>query len=148
MKGALTLAELPRAYELQPMTDPTEGSWTQLTYGAAINLGGLHVHGERLLVNVYRHYDADGNQPSSHWSRNLDLTRGGRLYRPGDAGRDRRDRDEQRARGQRERVHGRGAARVAGALPRAVLHGQSGIPIVSRTCWVRGCSRSTRTTSA
>jgi hypothetical protein len=80
--GATTLAELNRAVEIQPIQDPTEGSWQSLAYGAAINLGGCHVHHERLITTVYRHYDADGNQPFSHWARSLNLAPTGEYVGP------------------------------------------------------------------
>jgi hypothetical protein len=133
VKGALTLAELPRAFELQPLTDPTEWSWTQLQYGAAINLGGLHVHRDRLLVNVYRHYDADGNQPFSAWSRSLNLAEAGAYVGPVTL--------EVTDKTGTSSVHAGNVSGYMGAVPPEwqerfggpVFIGQSGIPIVSRT---------------
>jgi hypothetical protein len=80
--GAASLAELPTAAALQPITDPTEGTWQALAYGAAINLGGLLVHEERLIVDFYRYYDTEGTQPTSHWSRNLSLSAAGDYVGP------------------------------------------------------------------
>jgi hypothetical protein len=80
--GAASLHELHTAATMQPLADPTEGSWYGLAYDAAINLGGFLVYDERLIVDAYRHYDADGSQPSSHWSRPLDLSETGRYVGP------------------------------------------------------------------
>jgi hypothetical protein len=133
IRGALTLAELNRAHELQPMTDPTEGSIWALTYGAAINLGGLHVHRDRLIVDAYRHYDADGNQPFSHWSRNLNLSAAGDYLGPLTL--------DVTAATETSSVHAGNVSGYMGAIaPEWQDHfrgpcftGQSGIPIVSRT---------------
>jgi hypothetical protein len=133
IKGALTLSELHRAIELQPITDPTEGSIWALNYGAALNLGGLHIHRDRLLVTVYRHYDADGNQPFSHWSRNPNLSAAGDYVGPKtllvtDAT-------------ETASVHAGNVSGYMGAVAPEwqerfkgpCFTGQSGIPIVSRT---------------
>jgi hypothetical protein len=133
IKGALTLADLNRAIELQPLQDPTEGSIWALTYGAALNLGGLHVHRERLLVTAYRHYDADGNQPFSHWSRHLNLSKAGDYLGPVTL--------DVTAATETSSVHAGNVSGYMGAIApewqerfRGVCFtGQAGIPIVSRT---------------
>jgi len=80
--GAASLSELHTAPALQPITDPSEGSWSALAYGGGINMGGLLVHEERLIVDYYRYYDADGSQPTTHWARNLDLAAAGDYLGP------------------------------------------------------------------
>ncbi len=74
IKGAQTVANLNRATELQPLTDPTDGTWANLQNGSAVDLGGVLVYANRLIATAYRFYDADGSQPSSHWSRSVTLS--------------------------------------------------------------------------
>lgn len=72
--GASSLSQLNRSVELQAVADPSNGSWLTLNNGSGINMGCSLVHSNRLIFDFYRFYDGDGTQPTSHWSRNLNLS--------------------------------------------------------------------------
>jgi hypothetical protein len=76
IKGAPSLSALNRAEVIQPIADPSDGSWVLLNNGSGIHMGGMLTYGGRLIVTYYRSYDTDGSQPYSHWARNPTLIPG------------------------------------------------------------------------
>ena len=68
------IAEMPRASFKQPLADITAGRWSAVGSTPADILGGIIVHGGRLVGNAFVFYDANNTQERSHFSHSLTLT--------------------------------------------------------------------------
>ena len=72
--NSTNVANLPMATLLQPFVDPTEGKLTAQLPSGGNNLGGLLVHGGRLIGTGYIYYDALDSQRLSHYTRPIRLS--------------------------------------------------------------------------
>jgi hypothetical protein len=69
---------------LQPLTDPTEGRYTQVLPSDPNDkvTGGYLVSGDKLIVSVYAYYDGSGAATVSHFVRPLSLSTRGQVTGP------------------------------------------------------------------
>jgi hypothetical protein len=79
-----SVAQLPRAVLVQPLSDVVEGRLPDInpTDPNAKKIGGLLPMGGELLVSAYSYYDGAATQERSHFVRPIDLSRRGAVRGP------------------------------------------------------------------
>lgn len=73
---------------VQPCSDVTEGRFTQVDDGSAVDLGGSLIYKGRVIVSLFSSYDADGNQERSHFVSGMNLSLPGDVQGPFRVGKD------------------------------------------------------------